>query len=276
MLNQPTPPAQTPPGSVLQLPSERMFPPLYRSSDARDGNFIQIGLTGLRASGSGQFDREQLYMLQYALRGRDVHVIDLRAEPHGMVNRAAITWDANEEFASISKVQSAEMRWLNQLMLQRSGTVAFFATGSFADRSSWQPLNGLVFDVRTTATPARTVAEARFTYHRILFPDGRLPDDALVDRLVRMMNRLPDGAWRHFHCDTGGYRTSLCFTMWDMMQNFSSLNADAIISRQRALGGVDLTKTPEARAFLSQFYQYCLTSGPEFKLRWSTWKNSND
>lgn len=280
VLNQPPPPAVPPPGSVMSLPSERMLPPLFRSSEESGGLAAgaassRIGLDRLMASASGQFDREQLYMLQFSLVGRDVHVVNLRAEPHGLVNRAAITWAADEEFRSPASVESAESRWLKQLMLQRTVPVSLYAKGGFSDPSSWMPVTGLVFDVRTTATPAYSTAEARFKYHRLMFSDGRLPSDAVVDDFVRLMKKLPDGAWRHFQCDTGGYRSSVCFVMWDMMQNFSSLSAGDIINRQRAMGGADLTKTPEVREFLNNFYAYCLAAGPEFKVRWSSWSRSN-
>jgi len=281
VLNQPSPPDVPPPGSVIHLESERMLPALFRTSDesgrvAVGSAFSRIGLDRLMASASGQFDREQLYSLQLALRGRDVHVMNLRAEPHGIVNRSAITWATDQEFRSVSGVQSAESRWLRQLMLQRTVDVVFYAKGGFSDPASWVPVTGLVFDVRTIATPAYMIAEARFTNHRLLFADGRLPDDSVVDDFVRLMKKLPDGAWRHFHCDTGGYRTSVCFVMWDMMQNFTSLNAVDIVARQRAMGGADLSKTPEVREFLNRFYSYCLAAGPDFKVKWSAWSRSND
>jgi len=274
VLNQPPPPTEPPQGSVLGLNSERVLPPLFRSSDdatvLKGAEASVRGLSALKASASGQFDREQLYMVQFVLRGRDVHIIDLRAEPHGLVNRAAITWAPAEGETSTPSPQATESRWLKQAMDQRTVPVKFYAPGSFADPAAWQAID-LVFDVRTTATPARMIAEARFSYHRIAFQDGSLPTAAVLDQFIRTMTKLPEGAWAHLHCDTGGYRTSLCYAMWDMMKNFSSLTADQIVERQRRLGGVDLTRTPEVRQFMEEFFQYCHSAGPEFKTSWSSW-----
>jgi hypothetical protein len=63
-------------------------------------------------------------------------------------------------------------------------------------------------------------AAARFSSHRIAFQDGSLPAAVVADQFMHTMNKLPKNAWAHLHCDTGGYRTSLCYTMWDMMKNF--------------------------------------------------------
>ncbi len=274
VLNQPSPPAEPPQGSVLGLNSERVLPPLFRSSDdptiLKGAGVSAQGLSTLRASASGQFDREQLYLLQFILRDRDVHIIDLRAEPHGLVNRAAITWAPEEGKTPTSSPQTTELRWLKQAMDQRTVPVKFYAPGNFADPAAWQVID-LIFDVRTTATPARMIAEARFSYHRIAFQDGKLPTAAVIDQFIRTMTKLPASAWAHLHCDTGGYRASLCYTMWDMMKNSTVLPADQIVERQRRLGGMGLTRTPEVRQFLAEFFQYCEFAGPEFKTSWSSW-----
>lgn len=279
MLNQPSPPEVPPVGSVLGLPSERRLPPLFRSTDdlssLKGSRLSEMGLSALRMSGSGQFDREQLYMLQTVLLGKAVHVIDLRAEPHGIINRAAITWAIDEMPKSAFRTQSTEKKWLEQLVNLRRAPVQFYAPGSFSDSSAWQPIE-LVFDVRTTATPARMIAEARFGYHRIAFMDGALPSDAVVNQIVKAMQKISEGSWIHLHCDTGGYRTSLCFTMWDMMNNFSHLSPEEIIERQRRLGGVDLSKTPEVRDFLLRFYEYCQSVAPNFSKSWSSRSPRNE
>lgn len=279
VLSQPSPPEIIPEGSVMRLESERKLPARFRSSEQYSPNEdrpdpTMAGMTGLRASGSGNFCRDQLYALQEKLAGRSVVVIDLRAEPHGMINNCAVTWAKDPAWKiTRANVEAMESNWLKRAMELRRVTTSFYAPGRYADRSSWQEV-ALIFDVRSVLTPEQLIVRSRWNYRRVPVNDGEIPTDEVVDDFFRTLRGLEESDWKHLHCDTGGYRTSLFLTLYDMSKNFNRASKGDIIARQRRLGGIDLTKDPKVRKFLSDFFSYCWQAGPEFNRSFAAWRRS--
>jgi hypothetical protein len=231
-------------------------------------------MSGLRVSGSGQFCQDQLYALQEKLAGHSVIVIDLRAEPHGMINNCAVTWASDPAWKiSRSNVEGIEADWLNRILKLRRVTTTFYAPGAFADSDSWERM-AVIFDVRSILTPSALIERARWRYLRVPVIDGEIPEDAVVDDFLRTLNKLDDSEWKHLHCDTGGYRTSLFLTLYDISRNYYRAGQQDILARQRKLGGIDLTKDPKVREFITDFFSYCWQAGPDFNRSFSSWRRS--
>lgn len=281
VLSQPPFPDPPPEGSVIDMPGERELPKNWRTTEkANPRSPGNAGLAGLRASGSGQFCRDQFYAVRAALRGRRVAVIDLRQEPHVFLNGAAVAWGPPGLVGfnrSAVEVERIEREWMRHLDAGKFATATQFAHGAFADEGQWEPIE-LKLDIRDAATEYQLVREARWGYFRIAAPDSVIPRDEDIDRFVALVRDLDGDIWLHFHCDTGGSRTTLFLTLYDMMRNCAAASRPEIIARQRRLGGSNLLTGPDGQAraqFLERFFSYCWQSGPLFRRSWSSWSREN-
>lgn len=282
VLTQPYPPEPPPEGSIMEVPADRTLPARWRTTADMDAKRKgHAGLSWLNASGSAQFDAEQFYALRQILGGRRVAVVDLREEPHTFLNRAAVTWGPPEVIAPprhADALVATEARWTALLAAGKFATLARFAPGRFADVTAWEPLD-LRLDIREALTEATLVAEAHWGYFRIAAPDTAVPRDQDVDRFVEMVRLLDEDIWLHFHCDTGGNRTTLFLTLYDMMRHYVRASRPEILSRQRRLNGIDPAAagpaSPERAAFLERFFSYCWQEGPLFRRSWSRWSRAN-
>ncbi len=280
VLTHPQPPDPSPEGSVIDLPAARELPENWRSSKAASAKKKEnAGMSGLRASGSGQFCREQFYALRTELRDQSVVVVDLRQEPHAFLDGAAVSWGPPDIVGNdrrASEVECIEQAWLQHLVAGKFTTVTEYAAGAFADTKQWWPI-ALKLDIREAATEQRYVAEAHWGYFRVAAPDTAIPRDQDIDRFVALVRDLDEGLWMHFHCDTGGNRTSMFLTLYDMMRNYVRASRSDIIARQRKLGGIDLLAGPhkaERTEFLRRFFNYCWQCGPLFRRSWSSWNRA--
>jgi hypothetical protein len=282
VLTQPPMPDPPPEGSVVDIPDERMLPWHWRSTAKADGK-KNPGLASLQASGSGQFSRDQFYAVREALPGHDVVIIDLRQEPHTFLDGAAVSWgppDLVGQNRSAGEVERVEQAWTQHLAHGKFATLTRFAPGPLAETGTWERI-ALKVDIREALTERRMVTEAHWTYLRIAAPDTVVPRDQDIDRLVAFYADLEQSQpWMHFHCDTGGNRTTLFLTLYDMMRNYVRASRPDIIARQRSLGGIDLLAgkhKPEREDFLKRFYSYCWQCGPLFRRSWSSWnRRTND
>jgi hypothetical protein len=281
VLTQPPFPDPTPEGSVIDVPAPRELPENWRTTEKVDpkpkGN---AGLSYLMAAGSGQFCRDQFFVAREVLRGKRVILIDLRQEPHTFLNGAALSWGppavvGNNRTAAA--VEATERAWTNRLVAAKFTSATKYATEAFTNVKAWQPID-LKLDIREAAIEARLANEAHWSYFRIAAPDTVTPRDADIDRLVAFVRDLKDEeAWLYFHCDTGGNRTTLYLTLYDMMRNYVRASRPQIITRQRQLGGIDLlagSAKAERAAFLERFYSYCWQCGPLFRRNWSSWSRA--
>jgi len=288
VLEEPAFPDPPPPGSIMELEGPRTLPENWRTSEKKlnTASLNTAGMSGLHMSGSGQFSKTQLYRMREVLRDNHPVIIDLRQEPHGFIDFAAIAWGpppSPGSTPSAAATETLEARWLKATIASHFVTATRYAPGSFYDMDSWQEI-ALPFDVRSATTEATLIEKAGWRYLRIPCIDFQPPPDASIDRFVAFVRENPD-AWLHFHCDTGLGRTTLFMTMLDMMKNFFRANRTEIIARERALSGVQLLKTPSgdsptaeglrARAkFLEDFFSYCFQNGPSFQHSWSSWKKA--
>lgn len=283
VLTQPPVPDPPPEGSVVDLPDERMLPLNWRWTEKSDGR-KNPGLDTLMAAGSGQFSRDQFYAVREQLAGESVVVIDLRQEPHTFLDGAAVSWgppDVTGNNRSAGEVERAEEFWTERLAGGKFVTIEEFAPGAVADPKSWEKIS-LRLDIRTALTERRMTEEAHWRYLRIAMPDAVYPRDQDVDRLVSFVSDLVQDQqqpWMYFHCDTGGNRTTLFLTLYDMMRNYARAPRQDIVARQRQLGGIDLLagkQKAEREDFLERFYSYCWQCGPLFRRSWSSWNRSQN
>jgi len=285
VLEQPAFPDPPPEGSVIDLPADRLLPIGWRTTEkAPTKGKANTGLADLQASGSGQFCRDQFYALREVLRGHRVVLVDLRQEPHTFLDGGEFAWGPPVvvgDTRSAEQVERVEHAWTQRLEAGKFATATAWNYGVFARVKNWAPIE-LKLDIREAITESRLADEAGWSYLRIAAPDATTPRDADIDRFVAFARDLsrPENTdiWLHFHCDTGGNRTTLYLTLYDMMRNYVNASRADIIARQKRLGGIDLLTGPrkdERTAFLERFYSYCWQVGPLFRRSWSSWSRAN-
>jgi hypothetical protein len=285
VLEQPAFPDPPPEGSVIDLPAERLLPIGWRTTEkAPTKGKANAGLADLQASGSGQFCRDQFYALREVLRGHRVILVDLRQEPHTFLDGGEFAWGPPAvvgDTRSAGQVERIEQAWTQRLEAAKFATATAWNYGIFANAQKWEPIE-LKLDIREAGAESRLAGEAGWSYFRIAAPDAITPRDADLDRFIAFVRDLsrPDaaGVWLHFHCDTGGNRTTLYMTLYDMMRNYTSASRPDIIARQHRLGGIDLlagANKAERAAFLERFYSYCWQCGPLFRRSWTSWSRAN-
>ncbi len=281
VLTQPPFPDPPPAGSVIDVPAERALPANWRTTEKVNPKTAgNAGLSVLMASGSGQFCRDQFYAVRQALGEKRVAVIDLRQEPHTFLDGAAVSWGPPGIIGSSRRapaVEALEDAWTKRLVAGHFTTATQYAPGVFADQKSWRPIE-FKLDIRDAVLESRLVAEARWGYFRVAMPDAVTPRDQDLDRFVALVRDLDEDIWLHFHCDTGGNRTTLFLTLYDMMRNYVRASRPEIVARQRRLGGIDLLAGPTEnlrKEFLERFFSYCWQCGPLFRRSWSSWSRAN-
>ncbi len=106
VLTQPDYPFPVPEQLVIDIDSPRELPFNARTTNEKISTrplpsgapVTADGLAALQLSGSGQFCQNQFWALQETLTpDRQVTVVDLRAEPHALINNMAVSWGPPEQ-----------------------------------------------------------------------------------------------------------------------------------------------------------------------------------
>ncbi|MFT8352752.1 fused DSP-PTPase phosphatase/NAD kinase-like protein [Clostridium saccharoperbutylacetonicum] len=227
------------------------------------------GLDKLNISGSQQFSGNNIQLLTKAINtSLPITVVDLRQECHGFINEFAVSWADSKNNANVGltreQVIAKENNDLKNIKLNES--INFFN----------KPKETMV--VKTVQNEAGLTKSKELSYERITVRDGGIPNDDMVDYFMGFIKNKPQNSWLHFHCKEGIGRTSTFMIMYDMINNYKDVSADAIIKRQLALANFeDVTLKSfynnERIGFLNKFYDYCKANGDSFNIKWSEWKS---
>jgi hypothetical protein len=253
------------------------------------------GLDTLNASGSAQFSIPQLQKVLARLGWKKILFLDLRQEPHGFLNKTAVSWygenNALNSTKSLEEIKDDEKIRLANLLTQKSVLVQSFSGTSNTQSCPIEKSMSVSIKPETTATEETQFLQlprdrlSGYSYLMSPTPDHQRPTDAEVDRFTNLIKILEPDTWIHFHCKAGRGRTTTFMVLYDMLKNGSKISATDILERQKLLGGADLfdlKSKPDPRrkkwaeerlAFLYRFYEYCRQEGPEFKKTWSKWNS---
>jgi len=229
------------------------------------------GLDKLNISGSQQFSGDNIQLLIKTIdTSLPITVIDLRQECHGFINESAVSFaDArNNSNVGLTRDQviAKENKDLKSIKLNEPIT--------FYNNSKETMV------VKTVKNEEELTKSKNLGYQRITVRDGGIPTDDMVDYFMGFIKNKPKDSWLHFHCKEGIGRTSTFMIMYDMINNYKDVNADAIIKRQLALANFeDATLKSfynnERIGFLNKFYDYCKANGDSFNMKWSEWKSKS-
>ena len=188
------------------------------------------GLDKLNISGSQQFSGDNIQLLIKAIdTSLPITVLDLRQECHGFINEFAVSFADARNNANVGltrdQVIAKENKDLKSIKLNEPIT--------FYNNSKETMV------VKTVKNEEELTKSKNLGYQRITVRDGGIPTDDMVDYFMEFIKNKPKDSWLHFHCKEGIGRTSTFMIMYDMINNYKDVNADAIIKRQLALANFE-------------------------------------
>lgn len=279
-----------PEGGILILDARNVpeLPKRFRLSDPKPNAQINWqGFANLNMIGSAQFSKAGFERVLQRLKVDHLMVVDLRQESHGFLNGNAISWfsphnaiNANKKDAQIEK---AEHSALQKLTAKESAKVQLVLK---KENGRIVKAKNIEFSIHNIAAEEEYIHQQKSSYVRFYVQDFHAPNDAQVDRFIKMVTGLPANQWVYFHCRGGSGRTSTFMAIYDMMKTAKQVSFEDILARQVAIGGKDLAKMPDKHdykyksaqarlAFLKKFYEYARTNADNFQTPFQQWKHKN-
>lgn len=177
------------------------------------------GLDTLNVSASEQFSESQFRALADDLRrladGKQIVIVDLRAESHGFLNGIPVSWQEMNNWGNLfltpEEIEADEAARFEALLGQTIQAIGLPAG------SSGEPAEITV----TSAVTERELVESEgFTYLRLDCTDHTMPTPAEIDAFIDFVKGIDmDDTWFHFHCVGGKGRTGTFMMLYDKMKN---------------------------------------------------------
>ncbi|WP_224248269.1 phosphatase domain-containing protein [Hyalangium gracile] len=242
------------------------------------------GLAELGCSGSGQFSLAGWRELQEKLGPLPpgaLYVIDLRQEPHGFLNGAAVSWYAQRNWGCVG-LSDEEVLQLEALRLRLLGLSQGVWVGHVRDVKDGTARNLTEWKVESAVSEEQALGLPAGHYLRLPVIDHLRPSDGVVDRFLLFVRALRGQAHLHFHCRGGKGRTSTFLALYDMLRNAERLPLEVILERQRLLSGYDLSSPASAESpkapyiaerwdFITRFHRYARENPGGEPLLWTRW-----
>jgi protein-tyrosine phosphatase len=265
------------------------------------------GLKETRISGSAEFSETQLKEIKKELSkkgipAKDILIVDLRQEPHGIADGKAISWYQGNDDMNCGKDREEILGFEKSLLKKLPGKQTEFTQfigkeipekeDTHGKPSMWQKKQ-FKLPVNSVLTEESLVKKHGLNYTRITAPDHQQPEASNIEQFIELYKtqlKSNPSTWIHFHCAAGKGRTTTFMVMYDMIKNADKkdLTADDFIERQFALGGLDLNKEKAKTAkraawnlgrkkFIHRFFEYTREQGPlGFQKSWSEWTKEKD
>jgi hypothetical protein len=239
-----------------------------------DTDVDSTGLAELNASGSGQFSVKSLETLVQSIPHHNIVILDLREEPHAMMNDMAITWYSSRNWTNMGLNRHEINDDLQERLLQLQQHPPHYLYKSKTAEET------IPVKYETSRTEEEVVQELGLVYHRLMARDHTRPPDAAVDDFIDFVKSLDNDTWIHFHCSAGRGRTTTFMALYDIIRNGQSVSLEDISKRQELIGGRSLLESEDTgwkkehadlrQAFVEDFYQYC-QEHPSLDITWTEW-----
>ncbi|WP_172653459.1 phosphatase domain-containing putative toxin [Legionella fallonii] len=202
----------------------------------------RYGMDTLFISGSAAPSLGSMIWLKKQIGSKHpVVLIDLRQETHLYLNNLPISLfykrDEINWGKSPKEINESEQKWTHYLT--QSGIVQINKLGK-PQEGIKVPIDPVTIAVKEIDSEQKTAQKANTGYFRIEVPDYHPPAPDQVDQFLIIIKNLPANAWLHFHCAAGNGRTTTFMVMRDILSNSQHLSLEDIITRQAALGGINL------------------------------------
>ena len=238
------------------------------------------GLDTLNISASEQFSESQFHELADELRaradGKQIVIVDLRAESHCFLNGIPVSWQELNNWGNLfltpEEIEADEAERFEPLLGQTVQAVGLPAG------SSGEPAEIKV----TSVTFERELVESEgFTYLRLDCTDHAMPTPAEIDTFIDFVKSIDmDDTWFHFHCVGGKGRTGTFMMLYDKMKNPQVSDKD-IMYRHAQMGasypiytgsGANAPMYTEKAELTPLLYQYVEENCEDgYSVSWSEW-----
>ena len=231
-------------------PTELKFDPVEPKGKLK--NFISN--TSMRVSSSGSFGSEGLSALKKILPKKEhelIYVIDVRQEPHGLVNDRAVTWYAPHNWTNSSANREEALQREKRLLSE-------LTVGSTIADTNVQSIESIASLIRSSG----------MNYERLSVVQHLRPSDREVDTFIELCRKLPTKAWLHFVDYEGKERAAYFMLMYDVLQNANQNSLESFYAKYRNLYGKEelfslsvesslyYRYEKEQLDFLNRFYAY--------------------
>jgi hypothetical protein len=214
------------------------YPPGTTDTHFREGTAIDAHF---RASGSRQLDLRMLEsVLEYLARkvpDGKVHLVDLRQESHVFLNKHAVSWYADKDWANVGQplewivdYEASQIKWFSGPPPVKTQIFQFKKN----DQNQVVPMSYSEVIVDSAQSEAK-MAPDLCEYHRIPVTDHCAPSPDAAKQFVALCRRVyeqpEDQSWIHFHCHGGDGRTTTFLAMYDMVcwAKANSANPDSLL-----------------------------------------------
>ncbi len=270
------------------MPKNFRSPVFYKPAKPQDLN--NTGFNQLTISGSAQYSWPELQEMVKYVHNRHkvpydhIYVLDLREEPHGFFNDAAVSWYygplSYQQNKETDAVIASELRRIEQV---RSFPNTFAYKVKKTERGVAGGKSVSIEPVRILMREREAVLSLGAQYKRLPVTDHFRPQSTDIDDFVDWVKTLPQNAWIHMKCRGGKGRTTTFMALFDIIQN-PKVPVDSILERHKLLGGVDLSRKKIKKGqewklrlnndrvnIIKHFYAY--RNAPESwgKIPFSTW-----
>ncbi len=267
---------------ILNMANDHELPRNFRTTLnplPEDSSVNDFGLAELNVSGSGQFSVNSLSTLIENIPHHNIVIVDLREEPHAMMNDMAITWYSSRNWTNIGLTRH-EINLDTQERIER----LYKHPPKYIYKSkAAEQLIPVVFESARTEEDA--VQELGLPYHRIMARDHTRPPDTAVDDFVSFVKNMDADTWLHFHCSAGRGRTTTFMVLYDIIRNGRDVSLEDISKRQELIGGRSVLESDDTgwkkehadlrKEFVEEFYQYC-QEHPQLDISWTEWSKKQE
>lgn len=213
-------------------------------------NFRDLSKFGLNAIASAQFSEKELQKVREKYPNEKIIIVDLRREPHGIINGEAVSW--REEFDKSQsnsgkknfEIIADEKSRLN--IAKKDGEILINKTLEKDKKNGWfKEVQPQIVVVQEALSEESLAKKYGFEYKRIAIQDHAKPDQERFKEIINFIKNLPQDKKIYVHCAGGKGRTTSFLAFYDIMKNGDKLTFEEILERQYKAGGGKLYEIDE-------------------------------
>jgi protein-tyrosine phosphatase len=207
-------------------------------------------------SASAQFSALAWAQIRARLQVPDdrLYVMDLRAESHGFLGDAAVSWYARQNWgcAGLAADRAARLEEIRLELLLGSPVVQVTSAAAVKQGQGGEVREIVVGRV---ASEQQLLGLPPGHYVRLPITDHTGPSEAVIQDFLAALRAIPRGAHLHVHCRGGKGRTATIVTMIDILSSAPTTSLRAILARMHAFHGYDLESIPAAHVPKAPYIQ---------------------
>jgi len=251
------------------------------------GALNKTGMQALLLSGSeGISSKKQVERIVQTAGTEVLCFVDLREESHAIANGYPVTLRGPRDWANVGLSRDEVLQCEERLIatLRQQDEVTLYKSLDLR-KGAAQP-RSVTLRHPDVMSERAVVEDAGARYFRLMVTDHSRPRREEVDRFVKLVRDMPEGAGIHVHCLGGRGRTTTFMTLYDMLHNAHQVSAQDIIERQARFSydyqmstinpdkPYKMALQEDRLGFLHTFHDYARNNPGGKGLLWSEWRRT--